>query len=240
MSSQSLTSVSAGYNAPMQSYEVEVKSLLGSEDRANELRSAMKQLDPSCELHSKNKQLNHYFEGGTLKALSQAIAVHLSGVADVKLDDLIERAKEFSVRTRDKDGTVYFVIKASVGDDSSANGVARIEFEEKMDMSLDELDKLVLSAGFTYQAKWSREREEYFCKGVNVTLDKNAGYGWLAEFERVVGDPSKVDAAKSEVHQLMSEVGAEELSQQRLERMFDYYNKNWETYYGTDKIFVIE
>jgi adenylate cyclase class IV len=224
----------------MQSYEVEVKSLLGSEDRANELRSAMKQADPSCELQSKNKQLNHYFEGGTLKQLSGVVAKYLSGVADVKLDDMIERAKEFSVRTRDKDGNVYLVVKASVGQDSSANGVARIEFEERMDMTLDELDKLVLSAGFSYQAKWSREREEYLCKGVNVTLDKNAGYGWLAEFEQIVGDPSKVEAAKHEVHELMSQVGAEELSQQRLERMFDYYNKNWEKYYGTDKIFVIE
>lgn len=224
----------------MQSYEVEVKSLLGNEQRAEELRSAMRTLDPSCSLQSKNKQLNHYFEGGALKKLSEVMSPHLSGFADVKLDDMIERAKEFSVRTRDKDGTVYLVVKASVGDDSSANGVARIEFEEKMDLSLEELDKLVLSAGFSYQAKWSREREEYFCKNVNVTLDKNAGYGWLAEFERVVNDPADVDAAKREVKELMDQLGARELAQDRLERMFEYYNKNWEKYYGTDSIFVIE
>jgi predicted adenylyl cyclase CyaB len=224
----------------MQSYEVEVKSLLGSEERAGELRAAMKQLDPSCELQSKNRQLNHYFEGGTLKKLSEAVARHLSGVADVKLDDMIERAKEFSVRTRDKDGIVYLVVKASVGQDSSENGVARVEFEERVDLSLEELDTLVLSAGFSYQAKWSREREEYLCNGVNVTLDRNAGYGWLAEFELIVGDQKDVEAAKGEVHELMSQLNAEELSQQRLERMFEYYNKNWEKYYGTDKIFVIE
>jgi predicted adenylyl cyclase CyaB len=224
----------------MQSYEVEVKSLLGSEARADELRLAMKKLDPSCEILSKNKQLNHYFEGSTLKKLSEAVSAHLSGFADVKLDDMIERAKEFSVRTRDKNGTVYLVVKASVGDDSSANGIARIEFEEKMDLPLNELDKLVLSAGFKYQAKWSRQREEYLCKNVNVTLDRNAGYGWLAEFERVVDDPSKIEAARAEVVALMKELDAQELPQPRLERMFSFYNSHWQEYYGTEKIFTVE
>jgi len=232
----------------MQSYEVEIKSLLASPEKAEALRQAMLKIDPSAKIESKNSQLNHYFEpstelessGGTLQDLAKKVAPHLSGVADVKLDDFAERAKEFSVRTRDKDGKVYLVVKASVGDDSSENGVARMEIEEKVDLSLEELDKLVLSAGFTYQAKWSRQREEYLCKGVNVTLDKNAGYGWLAEFERVVDDPAKVEAARAEVKALMTELGVEELPQARLERMFAFYNKNWPEYYGTDKIFNVE
>lgn len=224
----------------MQSFEVEVKSLLGSEQRADELRKRLKDLDPSCHLESKNSQLNHYFDGGTLQKLAPAVAPHISGVGEIKLDDFAERAKEFSVRTRDKDGKVYLVVKASVGEDSSENGVARMEIEEKVDIPLDELDKLVLSAGFKYQAKWSREREEYLCKGVNVTLDKNAGYGWLAEFERIVDDPSKVDAARTEVKALMQELGVEELPQARLERMFAFYNSHWSEYYGTDKIFTVE
>jgi adenylate cyclase class IV len=74
-------------------------------------------------------------------------------------------------------------------------------------MSLDELDKLVQDAGYAYQAKWSREREEYKCLGTNVTLDKNAGYGWLAEFERVVTDESEVGAAKAEIATLMAQLG---------------------------------
>ncbi|MDR3571826.1 MAG: CYTH domain-containing protein [Candidatus Pacebacteria bacterium] len=224
----------------MQSYEVEVKSLLGSEERANELRDALQKIDPACELISKNKQLNHYFEGGTLEKLAEVVSPHLSALADVKLNEMIGRMSEFSIRSRDKNGTVYLVVKASVGEDSSENGVARIEFEEKMDMSLEELDQLMLSAGFTYQAKWSREREEYLCKNVNVTLDKNAGYGWLAEFERVVDDQSKVEAARAEVIALMQELGIDELPQARLERMFSFYNAHWQEYYGTDTIFTVE
>jgi predicted adenylyl cyclase CyaB len=224
----------------MQSYEVEVKSLLGSEENAAALRAKMQQIDPTSHLVSQNKQLNHYFIGGSIAALTKAVDAHLSPEARAKLADLEVRAKEFSIRSRDKDGTVLLVVKASVGDDTSSNGVARMEFEEKINLSLDELDQLLLGAGFTYQAKWSRERQEYVCQGVVVCLDRNAGYGWLAEFERVVEDAAQLDSARDEVRKLMQECGVEELPQDRLERMFAFYNANWSEYYGTDKIFTIQ
>jgi len=224
----------------MQTYEVEVKALLGSPERADTLRRTMKKADATCKLQSKNKQLNHYFEGGTLEKLAASFAPHLSEAARSKLTDLVARAKSFSVRTRDKDGEVLFVVKASVDDTTSENGIARIEFEERVALSLDELDQLILKNGFKYQAKWSREREEYVCRGVNVTLDKNAGYGWLAEFERVVDDDAKLEDARREIRALMSDLDVEELAQDRLERMFAHYNAHWPEYYGTEKIFVIE
>src|SRR3989344_6878378 len=153
----------------MQKYEVEVKSLLGSPENADELRSALKAADPNCMLVSQNKQLNHYFEGGTLQALAPVLSPHLGEAARAKLTDFVARAKSFSVRTRfaSEGGKekVLFVVKASVGDDSSENGVVRMEIEELVPLTLDELDKLILSAGFKYQAKWSREREEYSSRG---------------------------------------------------------------------------
>jgi adenylate cyclase class IV len=222
------------------SFEVEVKSLLGSADRAQEIRNALKKADPSVKLLSRNKQLNHYFVGGDLKALAKAAARHLPPNGAHLLSDVVKKAVDASVRTRFKDDEVLLVVKASVDDTSSSNGIARLEFEEQVNMSLEELDKLVLSAGYTYQAKWSREREEYKCLGTNVTLDRNAGYGWLAEFERVVKDESEIKAARSEVFKLMQDLGAKELPQDRLARMFAFYNKNWPEYYGTEKIFTIE
>ncbi len=224
----------------MQSYEVEVKALLGSAERAEEVRNALKEADPTCTLHSRNKQLNHYFEGGDISKLVEVAAPKFPLEISGRLRDLAKRASSFSVRTREKDGVVFLVVKVSVGDDTSENGIARMEFEENVPMTLAELDALVLSAGFTYQAKWSREREEYVCKGINVTLDKNAGYGWLAEFERVVDDPTKVDEAQRDVRALMEALGVAELPQDRLARMFAFYNSHWPEYYGTDKIFVIE
>lgn len=224
----------------MHTYEVEIKSLLGSSARADEVRSALKKLDPDCQLESKNKQLNHYFKNGTLGNLLESVGAQLSKPAFEKLSDMAKNAKEFSVRTRDKDGTVFLVVKASMDSTTSANGIARMEFEEEVPLTLDALDTLVLSAGFEYEAKWSREREEYKCKGTNVTLDKNAGYGWLAEFERIVDDESKLGDAQAQVRALTAELGVQELPQDRLGRMFAHYNTHWPEYYGTEKIFTIE
>ena len=231
----------------MQSYEIEIKSLLGSPERAEKMRKAMKKADPVCSLISKNKQLNHYFKDGTLQRLCDATSGYLSKTIREKLKDFNQKAKEFSVRTRDKDpsnelgtGGIYLVVKASIDDTTSANGISRMEFEERVPITLEKLDKLVLSAGFSYEAKWSREREEYLCKGTNVTLDKNAGYGWLAEFEKIVDSETKTEDAQRAIRDLMQELAVQELSQERLGRMFAYYNENWPEYYGTEKIFVVE
>jgi len=154
---------------------------------------------------------------------------------------IIKEARDVSVRSRWVNGTALLVLKGSIDDTTSANGISRIEFEEAVSgKSLEELDELILGAEFKYQAKWSREREEYACKGINVSIDKNAGYGYLAEFEKIVDDSGKAEDAQAELRSLMGEVGAVELAQDRLERMFAYYNDNWREFYGTDKIFVIE
>jgi predicted adenylyl cyclase CyaB len=224
----------------MQSYEVEVKSLLGSEESAAALREKMKEVDPNTALTSRNKQLNHYFTGGTMDALVRAMEGHLSAEVHQQLKNLIEKVTSVSVRTRNKDGKVFVVVKASVGDDTSSNGVSRIEFEELVDLTLEQLDRLLLGVGFRYQAKWSREREEYVCNGLNVCLDKNAGYGWLAEFEKVVQSEGELAGARRDIDALMQQCGVAELPQERLERMFSFYNEHWPEYYGTDKIFNIQ
>jgi predicted adenylyl cyclase CyaB len=225
---------------PMHSYEVEVKSLLGSEENAEMLRKKMQEIDSNFQLTSKNKQLNHYFIGGSMDALVKAAEGVVSAEAHAKLADLLNKVTNVSVRTRNKDGEVFLVAKVSVGDDTSSNGVSRIEFEEKVDVTLEQLDRVLLGAGFRYQAKWSREREEYSCRGLNVCLDKNAGYGWLAEFEKVVSDEAQLPGARTEIDALMQECSVTELPQERLERMFAFYNEHWPEYYGTDRIFNID
>ena len=216
-----------------------MKSLLGSEENVQILRERMKQVDSATTLTSRNKQLNHYFVGATLQDLAVAITPYVSVEALENLQQLAKNPKDFSVRTADRDGKVLIVAKVSVGSDSSFNGVARLEFEEKVNLTLEELDNLLLACGFRYQAKWSREREEYLCRGVAVTLDKNAGYGWLAEFEKIVKDESQLEAARKEVRALMEQCGVQELQQDRLERMFAFYNAHWGEYYGTEKVFTI-
>lgn len=226
----------------MNTFEIEIKSLLGEKENAEALKQRMCELDPNCQLSGNNKQLNHYFEGGDMEELLKAASLHLADDQIKKLSHIVNVGSSFSVRTRQKDEQVLLVVKASLDEGTSANTVSRLEFEEEVDLSLEELDNLLLAAGFHYQAKWSREREEYNYKGINVCLDKNAGYGYLAEFEKVLEgeDDSAVASAKAGIEALMAELEVSELPQDRLERMFAHYNQNWPEYYGTDKVFIIE
>jgi len=226
----------------MNKIELEIKSLLGSKEKADELKRKMQELDPGFKLLAKNSQLNHYFEpeSGNLHTLYEKVAYLFDEDTKRKLENMANKAQSFSVRTRKKDDEVLLVVKASVDDTTSENGISRMEFEEKVPLSLDELDALVLDAGFKYQAKWSRDREEYLYKGLNVCIDKNAGFGHFAEFEKMLNEDEDLQIAKEELQNIMQELGVQELPQDRLQRMFEYYNQNWQDYYGTDKTFVIE
>lgn len=221
-------------------YEVEIKSLLGSKEAADALVAKLQALDPLCETGTSYKQLNHYFEGGDLSQLGEALAPYVSEETKEKLSRIGSEGHHVSIRSREMNGEVRFVVKASLGDDTSANGVVRIEIEEVVALSLTELDELILAQGFKYQAKWSRERQEYKTGSTSVCLDKNAGYGYLAEFEKVVEDKALLSEARSELEELMRSLSVSELPQDRLERMFAHYNSHWPEYYGTDNIFIIE
>lgn len=213
----------------MANYEIEIKSLIGDKSKAGQLVEKMKQADPAFAALGSHKQLNHYFVKGDLNCLREKLKLQLP-------HDL----KNFSVRTRQADSKVILVIKTTVDDTTSANGTARQEFESEVDLTLNQLDEMLLDCGFEYQAKWSREREEYKYKGLNVTVDKNAGYGYLAEFESIIDNPALADETKSAIRECIALLGLQELPQDRLSRMFDYYNKNWQDYYGTEKTFVVD
>ena len=224
-----------------QRYEIEIKSLLGAKEHADAFRKRLLDSVHKTDLVGRNRQLNHYFVGGDVTALCAAVASHVESAHRDRLRRILEEGRDHSIRTRQKDDRVYLVVKASVDDTTSANGIARMEFEEPVTLTLEALDRLLLDAGFTYQAKWSREREEYTCgDDVLVCLDRNAGYGYLVEFECMVGEDEDVDAVQAQLRALMSDLGADELPQDRLERMFAYYNAHWPEYYGTEKVFTVE
>lgn len=227
------------YTRHTMNYEIEIKSLLGSPEKAGSLVSKITQLG-ALEIGSSN-QLNHYFTGHVTDKIIEVFSplIDNQGHLDL-LVRVVNEGDKHSIRTRQSDEDVMLVIKASIDDTTSENGIARIEFEHIFDMSLDDLDRLVLSAGFSYQAKWSRERIEYKLEDTTVAIDRNAGYGYVAEFEQVVTDPNHKDTVESRLRELMEQCGVEELPQDRLKRMFDHYNQNWKDFYGTENIFVIE
>lgn len=225
----------------MAHFEIEIKSLLGAQENADAFRERLLCFSTPAKLTGKNSQLNHYFTGGDMQALADAIDPYLNEEHKESLKKVLQEGKSHSIRTRQVDGKVLLVVKASIGEDTSANGVSRMEFEEAIaSLTLDELDQVLLDSGLEYQAKWSRDREEYALGDVNVCLDRNAGYGYLTEFEKVIDSADEAQSTKEGLLQLMQELGVYELPQDRLERMFAYYNANWRDYYGTDKVFTIE
>ncbi|MFA5132189.1 MAG: CYTH domain-containing protein [Candidatus Paceibacterota bacterium] len=224
----------------MSQYEVEIKSLLGTRDKADTLIQNLARAGFVIDSPKRSTQLNHYF---TYSDLEMFLETTLPYVPEEKKDLFVKTIKEgsnFSIRTRQSNDKVLLVVKASLGDDSSSNGVARMEFEIEMPMTLVELDQILLDSGLQYQAKWSRQREEYEGEGITVCLDKNAGYGYLAEFEKVVDDQALVQETKESLLSFMERMGTEELPQGRLERMFAHYNTHWPEYYGTDNTFTVE
>ena len=67
-----------------------------------------------------------------------------------------------------------------------------------------------------------------------------AGIGYFVSHilsSRKVGNLEK---KAEELLETMENFGVTELPQDRLERMFAYYNNNWKYYYGTEKIFDIQ
>src|SRR5260221_504092 len=183
-------------SAPQQ-FEIEIKSLLGSQANAAQLQEKLAARFPDLQVSEESKQLNHYFVGDNFAALSSVIGPHLSTDKQAALLSTIQHGKNISVRTRQLNDKVIFVMKASIDDTTSSNGISRLEFEaEVTGLSLEQLDQLLLDAGFQYQAKWSRERTSYklgdgngqATSSTTISLDKNAGYGYLAEFESLVDD----------------------------------------------------
>lgn len=226
-------------------YEIEIKTLLGTRENSETLKNKIK--ESGGILKAQSKQLNHYFILNNTELFKSQFLRYIKGKHRDLFNKILAKGKNFSVRTRetnsygDKSSSkVILVVKASIDDNTSSNGVSRMEFEHEMEMALDELDQALLKSGLEYQAKWSREREEYALDDIIVCIDKNAGYGYLAEFEKITDDPEKVPEIKSKLFETMSQFGVEELAQDRLERMFAHYNQNWKDYYGTDDVFIIE
>ena len=222
-------------------YEVEIKTLLGSKENADDFLENLENAVEKLEKKWENAQLNHYFMSGDFEKLLQNLEGKLSPERLESLRNITNISGKHSIRTRFVDGDSILVVKLSVDDTTSSNGIQRMEWEEVFAwMSIDNLDAILLESGFEYQAKWSRERVECSFDNINVCIDKNAGYGYLAEFEMVIANSDETQMAEENIRGIMARVGVEELDQARLARMFDYYNQNWRDYYGTEKTFTIE
>ena len=221
-------------------YEIEIKTLLGSQERSAELLAKVMGRDPETKLVSTQKQLNHYYHGGNLAGLAKGVAAHITPQQATALNDIATRAKSINVRTRQKNDTVLLIVKGSLDDVSAAHSHHRMEFEAPVDLHITELDELVEQSGWQLEAKWQADRRIYDTMGLTLDMFFTPGYGYMAEFEKVVAADEDRESAHQKLVDTMESLGVEELPNPRLERMFAYYNQHWREYYGTDNVFVVE
>lgn len=221
-------------------YEIEIKTLLGSKQKSDELLAEVTRRDPATKLVSEQKQLNHYYHGGNLAKLAQAMAGHITPEQTAIINDIAARAKSINVRTRQKNSTVLLIVKGSLDNVSAVHSHQRMEFEAPVTITIGELDALVEQSGWQLEAKWQADRKIYSTMGLTLDMFFTPGYGYLAEFEKVVQADEDRESAHQKLVDTMESLGAKELLNPRLERMFAYYNQHWREYYGTDKVFMVE
>lgn len=180
----------------------------------------------------KEDQLNHYFDSnGDLKKLSSFTNTDLPSLSN------------YSLRTRytlrDDVETVLLVIKGSLIDSDHHNGSIRTESEYALDIPLSTLDHFISECGFNCVSKWSRQRLAYQSNSFTLNVDTNAGYGGVAEFELITDSLESSVYAKQELQKVIEDLSLVELDSARLNRMFNFYTKNWDLFYRTNNTFCI-
>lgn len=220
-------------------YEIEVKALLGSQEKVDALLDALQKSDKHFVQFDAQKQLNHYFKGGSIQKIIAQLGTFFSSQQRRILEAIATDATSFSVRTREKNDITFLVVKGALDSASADHSHRRIEFEEQIDLPIEELDALLLKAGFELEAKWSADRRMFRYRDLTVDVMFSPGYGYVVEFEKVIDDESAIESTRENVLHTMAGFGIEELDPDRLERMFAYYNAHWPEYYGTNKVFTV-
>lgn len=225
----------------MSAYEVEVKTLLGEQANADAFLARLKELDANVSEIGASSQLNHYFDqAGDKEKLIELIRPVMSGEECDTFAMILRGADKYALRSR-QDSKVRLIIKAAKGDEDEQHALERLEGDYETTLGdIDALDELIQQAGYGFLSKWSRDRREFKYKDYTVTIDRNAGYGYLAEVEKVVATEEEAAAAKDQILAELDSLGFEELSQERIGRMFAFYNEHWPEYYRTDKTFTVE
>ena len=232
-------------------YEVELKVLLWNTFPPEIFIKALAKDFKSVRETTEETHRNHYFEVPHRAKIIPAFEERLP----IDHEDKI-RIEEFRngtsivIRSREIKTVnwtqVLLVMKSTVDWGTSQNGTIRKELEIPIPMTIEDLDSILIAqAELKQQAKWSRTRQTFDVVDKDwfyftVCLDKNAGYGYLVEFEVVVNNPSVIESTKLKLQNCIKLMWLTELPADQLHRMFEFYNKNWEAFYQTENYFFIK
>lgn len=186
----------------------------------------MKEIEYKFVLKPKDKnKLEKFLKVNKAKLVSQGTQDNWYYVAPGKND----------LRIRRTDNEALIVLKKGWMHDDD-----REEIEVKVDRKdFLQLDKIFKALGYKYDTKWYRKRKEYKYKNFSITIDYNAGYGWVTEIERTVRAGGE-EKAKKEILDIAKEIGIKPASKALFDKMYKYYKKNWPHYIKTKSTFDID
>lgn len=105
--------------ASFMQYEIEIE-LLGNQAASNKLLPKKLKTCSRLQLTSEQRQLNHYFKGGTLESLIKVFNGTLSDAQIAQLQIINKNAKSINVRSRQKNAAVLLIVKSSLDSASAA------------------------------------------------------------------------------------------------------------------------
>jgi adenylate cyclase class IV len=221
--------------------QIELKFCVKDEIEITNLLTEFSRRDLSFEMVKKETHKNHYFINVDIGALIANISGFLNTVETDELKELMVLSNEMSVRTRELNSErVFLIIKTILINQDQNFGNLRDEFEKEINITLDELDRLIINSKGIYQAKWSRTRVCYRFLDYTINIDKNAGYGYIVEIKKANTKLENQSETIIEINDLIAQLGFTPLSKEKLDKMNSFYNDHWIEYYDTDKTFDVE
>ena len=186
-------------------------------------------------------QVNSYFQGekSALEKLLDSYKGLESRFWNLNVKETLLNATTLAIRTRqDSVKGVLLIFKYSLINQDADNGTERKELEFTTLHSLDELEAYLLSLGFSYKSKWSRKRIQYsFNTGWTLCVDHNAGYEGVFEVEYMANEEeysTKKDWLMYKANRFLDQLGLTEINPELLKRMYSFYTKHWEHFFGKD------
>ena len=120
---------------------------------------------------------------------------------------------------------------------------AREEMEVIIDKNYEQdLKKMLDILGYEVSIKWYRTRIELTYKDFKVTIDYSISYGYIVEFELLVDDESKIEAAKESISMMFKEFNIDQTPKEVFDDAYNNYKINWESYTKNvdDNIFLTQ
>ncbi len=217
--------------------EVEIKYLLADKDAQDKLVSSLQEHFPRTRLLRKKVVISYFYKKPrSVDSVLNAGSQLLNEVEFAKLKHIL-KSSNLVVKARSIGSDVFFALKSAKKGEDAVHAVDRLEFEVKVNTSIENVNTVITNAGIELVSKWYSERSFYELDSrVNADIEFVSGYGYKAELE-ILTDDEHSQTEEKEIRAIAKELSLQEASQELLGKMYEYYNQHWEDYYKTDKVF---